>query len=149
MLSVAMLAMVLAAVAPALGQQIGGDQGPVGGDDAVQAGDNVQYAAVCQNILADFGGQGGQAAGDIVTVEPSPLPTTTASPPTGEPTVFPTVTASPGPEPTGGAVAGGPGFSVSPTPTATPTPTGQPTLRAADSEDAAEGERQAATSERA
>jgi hypothetical protein len=50
----AMLAMMLAAAAPALGQQIGGDQGPVAGDDAVQAGDNVQYAAVCQNILGSF-----------------------------------------------------------------------------------------------
>jgi hypothetical protein len=51
MLLAAMVAMVLAAAAPALGQQIGGDQGPEAGDDAVQAGDNVQYAAVCQNIL--------------------------------------------------------------------------------------------------
>jgi LPXTG-motif cell wall-anchored protein len=51
MLLAAMLAMVLAAAAPALGQQIGGDQGPVAGNDAVQAGDNVQYAAVCQDIL--------------------------------------------------------------------------------------------------
>jgi LPXTG-motif cell wall-anchored protein len=51
MLMAAMLAMVLAAAAPALGQQIGGDQGPVAGDDAVQAGDNVQYAAVCQDII--------------------------------------------------------------------------------------------------
>jgi hypothetical protein len=54
MLSVAMLAMVLAAAAPALGQEIGGNQGPVGGDDAVQAGDNFQYAAVCQNIIGWF-----------------------------------------------------------------------------------------------
>jgi len=54
MLLAAMLAMVLAAAAPALGQQIGGDQGPVGGEDAVQAGDNVQYAAVCQNIIGAF-----------------------------------------------------------------------------------------------
>ena len=54
MLLAAMLAMVLAAAAPALGQQIGGDQGPVAGDDAVQAGDNVQYAAVCQNIIGWF-----------------------------------------------------------------------------------------------
>jgi hypothetical protein len=50
----AMLAMVLAAAAPALAQQIGGDQGPVAGDDAVQAGDNVQYSAVCQNIIGSF-----------------------------------------------------------------------------------------------
>ncbi len=62
MLLVAMLAMVLAAAAPALGQQIGGDQGPVGGEDAVQAGDNVQYAAVCQNILGALEAQTGQDA---------------------------------------------------------------------------------------
>jgi hypothetical protein len=54
MLLAAMVAMVLAAAAPALAQQIGGNQGPVAGDDAVQAGDNVQYAAVCQNIIAAF-----------------------------------------------------------------------------------------------
>jgi hypothetical protein len=58
----AMLAMVLAAAAPALGQQIGGDQGPVGGEDAVQAGDNVQYAAVCQNIIGAFEASAGQGA---------------------------------------------------------------------------------------
>src|SRR3712207_4628950 len=62
MLLAAMLAMVLAAAAPALGQQIGGDQGPVGGDDAVQAGDNVQYAAVCQSIIGDFQASAGQGA---------------------------------------------------------------------------------------
>jgi LPXTG-motif cell wall-anchored protein len=54
MLVAAMLAMVLAAAAPALGQQIGGDQGPVGGEDAVQAGDNIQYSAVCQNVVGWF-----------------------------------------------------------------------------------------------
>jgi LPXTG-motif cell wall-anchored protein len=62
MLLAAMLAMVLAAAAPALGQQIGGDQGPVAGDDAVQAGDNVQYAAVCQNIIGSFQASAGQGA---------------------------------------------------------------------------------------
>jgi hypothetical protein len=62
MLLAAMLAMVLAAAAPALGQQIGGDQGPVGGEDAVQAGDNVQFAAVCQNILGAFETSAGQGA---------------------------------------------------------------------------------------
>jgi hypothetical protein len=62
MLMAAMLAMVLAAAAPALGQQIGGDQGPVAGDDAVQAGDNVQYAAVCQNIIGSFQASAGQGA---------------------------------------------------------------------------------------
>ncbi len=46
-----MLVMVLVAAAPAFAQQIGGDQGPVGGDDAVQAGDNTQFAAVSQNII--------------------------------------------------------------------------------------------------
>ena len=62
MLLAAMLAMVLAAAAPALAQQIGGDQGPVGGDDAVQAGDNVQYSAVCQNIIGAFEASAGQGA---------------------------------------------------------------------------------------
>jgi hypothetical protein len=60
MLLAAMLAMVLAAAAPALAQQIGGDQGPVAGDDAVQAGDNVQYSAVCQNIIGSFDSEQGQ-----------------------------------------------------------------------------------------
>ena len=46
-----MLAMMLVSAAPAFAFQIGGDQGPVGGDDAVQAGDNVQFAAVSQNII--------------------------------------------------------------------------------------------------
>ncbi len=72
MLLAAMLAMVLAAAAPALAQQIGGDQGPVAGDDAVQAGDNVQYAAVCQNILGAFDaavGQYGTADADAVAGE--------------------------------------------------------------------------------
>ena len=72
MLLAAMLAMVLAAAAPALAQQIGGDQGPVAGDDAVQAGDNVQYAAVCQNILGEFDaavGQYGSADADAVAGE--------------------------------------------------------------------------------
>ncbi len=63
MLLAAMLAMVLAAAAPALAQQIGGDQGPVAGDDAVQAGDNVQYAAVCQNIIGAFEASADQDAG--------------------------------------------------------------------------------------
>jgi hypothetical protein len=62
MLLAAMLAMVLAAAAPAFAQQIGGDQGPVGGDDAVQAGDNVQYAAVCQNIIGWFQASAAQNA---------------------------------------------------------------------------------------
>jgi hypothetical protein len=62
MLLAAMLAMVVAAAAPALGQQIGGDQGPVAGEDAVQAGDNVQYAAVCQSIIGAFEASAGQFA---------------------------------------------------------------------------------------
>ena len=57
----AMLAMVLAAAAPALGQQIGGDQGPVGGEHAVQAGDNVQYAAVCQDLIGALEAEAAQA----------------------------------------------------------------------------------------
>jgi len=52
MILAAMLAMMLVSAAPALGQQIGGDQGPMAGDDAVQAGDNTQYAAVSQNIIS-------------------------------------------------------------------------------------------------
>jgi hypothetical protein len=64
MLLAAMLAMVLAAAAPALAQQIGGDQGPVAGDDAVQAGDNIQYAAVCQNILGALEAEANQAGFD-------------------------------------------------------------------------------------
>ena len=51
MVLAAVLAMMLVSAAPAFAQQIGGDQGPVAGDDAVQAGDNVQYAAVSQNII--------------------------------------------------------------------------------------------------
>jgi hypothetical protein len=47
----AMLAMMLVSAAPAFAQQIGGDQGPAAGDDAVQAGNNVQYAAGSQNII--------------------------------------------------------------------------------------------------
>jgi hypothetical protein len=52
MVLAAMLAMMLLSAAPAFAQpQIGGDQGPLAGDDAVQAGDNVQFAAVSQNII--------------------------------------------------------------------------------------------------
>jgi hypothetical protein len=51
MILAVMLAMMLVSAAPAFAQQIGGDQGPVAGNDAVQAGDNVQYAAVSQNII--------------------------------------------------------------------------------------------------
>jgi hypothetical protein len=62
MVLAAMLAMMLVAAAPAFAQQIGGDQGPVAGDDAVQAGDNVQYAAVCQNIIGSFQASADQGA---------------------------------------------------------------------------------------
>jgi LPXTG-motif cell wall-anchored protein len=52
MLLAAMLAMVLAAAAPALGQ---GDIGDVNeGDDQFNVGDETVYSAVCQNILGSF-----------------------------------------------------------------------------------------------
>jgi hypothetical protein len=54
MVLAAMLALMLVAAAPAFAQQIGEDQGPVGDDDAVQAGDNIRYAAVSQNIIGSF-----------------------------------------------------------------------------------------------
>jgi hypothetical protein len=54
--------LTLLLAAAAFAQQIGGDQGPVGGEDAVQAGDNVQYAAVCQNIIGAFEASAGQGA---------------------------------------------------------------------------------------
>src|SRR5215218_10693310 len=44
MLLAAMLAMVLAAAAPALGQAV-----------AIDEGDDVEYNAVCQNIIGEFG----------------------------------------------------------------------------------------------
>jgi uncharacterized protein involved in high-affinity Fe2+ transport len=47
----AVLAMMLVSAAPAFAQQIGGAQGPAAGDDAAQAGNNVQYAAGSQNII--------------------------------------------------------------------------------------------------
>jgi hypothetical protein len=52
----AMLAMMLLlSAAPAFAQpQIGGDQGPLAGHDAVQVGDNFQFAAVSQNIIGSF-----------------------------------------------------------------------------------------------
>ncbi len=52
MLLAAMLAMVLAAAAPALAQ---GDIGDVNlGDDQFNVGDETVYSAVCQNILGSF-----------------------------------------------------------------------------------------------
>ena len=52
MLLAAMLAMVLAAAAPALAQ---GDIGDVNlGDDQFNVGDETVYSAVCQNIIGSF-----------------------------------------------------------------------------------------------
>jgi hypothetical protein len=51
MVLVTVVAMMLVSAAPAFAQQIGGDQGPVAGDDAAQVGNNVQYAAGSQNII--------------------------------------------------------------------------------------------------
>ncbi len=62
MVLAAMLAMMLLSAAPAFAFQIGGDQGPVAGGDAVQAGDNVQFAAVSQNILGSFDVTASQSA---------------------------------------------------------------------------------------
>jgi hypothetical protein len=64
MLLAAMLAMVLAAAAPAIAQ---GDVGDVNmGDDQFNVGDETVYTAVCQNIIGAFeasAGQGGVAVG--------------------------------------------------------------------------------------
>jgi hypothetical protein len=60
MLLAAMLAMVLAAAAPALGQ---GDVGDVNqGDDQFNVGDETVYTAVCQNIIGAFQASAGQDA---------------------------------------------------------------------------------------
>ncbi len=60
MLLAAMLAMVLAAAAPALGQ---GDVGDVNlGDDQFNVGDETVYTAVCQNIIGSFQASAGQGA---------------------------------------------------------------------------------------
>jgi hypothetical protein len=60
MLLAAMLAMVLAAAAPALGQ---GDVGDVNqGDDQFNVGDETVYTAVCQNIIGSFQATAGQDA---------------------------------------------------------------------------------------
>jgi hypothetical protein len=60
MLLAAMLAMVLAAAAPALGQ---GDVGDVNlGDDQFNVGDETVYTAVCQNIIGSFQADAGQGA---------------------------------------------------------------------------------------
>ena len=60
MLVAAMLAMVLAAAAPALAQ---GDVGDVNeGDDQFNVGDETVYTAVCQNLLGSFDAAAGQYA---------------------------------------------------------------------------------------
>jgi hypothetical protein len=104
MLLAAMLAMVLAAVAPAFGQ---GDVGDVNeGDDQFNVGDETVYSAVCQNIIGSFqagAGAGGGGGGGTA------IPTVTASP-----TASVTVASTPGPtaDPGGaGVTQGALGFS--------------------------------------
>jgi hypothetical protein len=66
----AMLAMMLVSASPAFASwQIGGDQGPVAGDDAVQAGDNTQYAAVSQNIIGSVDVTANQSATAVAVAE--------------------------------------------------------------------------------
>jgi hypothetical protein len=63
MLLAAMLAMVLAAAAPALAQ---GDVGDVNqGDDQFNVGDETVYTAVCQNIIGSFQASAGQGAAAV------------------------------------------------------------------------------------
>ena len=63
MLVAAMLAMVLAAAAPALAQ---GDVGDVNeGDDQFNVGDETVYTAVCQNIIGSFQASAGQDAAAV------------------------------------------------------------------------------------
>src|SRR3712207_2700162 len=63
MLLAAMLAMVLAAAAPALAQ---GDVGDVNqGDDQFNVGDETVYTAVCQNIIGSFQASAGQDAAAV------------------------------------------------------------------------------------
>src|ERR687894_1146321 len=63
MLVAAMLAMVLAAAAPALAQ---GDVGDVNqGDDQFNVGDETVYTAVCQNIIGSFQASAGQGAAAV------------------------------------------------------------------------------------
>ena len=63
MLVAAMLAMVLAAAAPALAQ---GDIGDVNlGDDQFNVGDETVYSAVCQNIIGAFQASAGQDAAAV------------------------------------------------------------------------------------
>jgi hypothetical protein len=57
----AMLAMVLAAAAPALAQQIGGED-QYEEDEIEEPGDNVQLTAVCQNVIGWFQASAAQNA---------------------------------------------------------------------------------------
>src|ERR671915_2254627 len=70
-----MLAMVLAAVAPAFGQ---GDVNQ--GDDQFNVGDETVYSAVCQNIIGSFQAGAGGGAGANGTAVPTGTPTATATP---------------------------------------------------------------------
>jgi hypothetical protein len=63
MLLAAMVAMVLAAAAPALAQSV--DTGDTAGDDQVNQGDTAVFNAVCQNILGSFEATTGQYGGDV------------------------------------------------------------------------------------
>ena len=63
MLLAAMVAMVLAAAAPALAQSV--DTGDAAGDDQVNQGDETVYNAVCQNIIGSFEATTGQYGGDV------------------------------------------------------------------------------------
>ncbi len=63
MLLAAMVAMVLAAAAPALAQNV--NTGDVAGDDQVNQGDETVYNAVCQNIIGSFEATTGQYGGDV------------------------------------------------------------------------------------
>ncbi|MDP8947132.1 MAG: hypothetical protein M3N09_03375 [Actinomycetota bacterium] len=63
MLLAAMVAMVLAAAAPALAQSV--DTGDTAGDDQVNQGDTAVFNAVCQNILGEFAATTGQYGGDV------------------------------------------------------------------------------------
>jgi LPXTG-motif cell wall-anchored protein len=67
MLLAAMLAMVLAAAAPAVAQ---GDVGDVNqGDDQFNVGDETVYSAVCQNIIGSFQADAGQGATAVAFAE--------------------------------------------------------------------------------
>jgi hypothetical protein len=63
MLLAAMVAMVLAAAAPALAQSV--ETGDTAGDDQVNQGDTAVFNAVCQNILGSFEATTGQYGGDV------------------------------------------------------------------------------------